>query len=48
MPTKTCRNTAQQLEANMVTVSDLSEGERERIRLIREARAMYDQRLPAG
>jgi hypothetical protein len=43
----TCRNTALQLEANMGEVIQfISKAERERIRLIREARANYDSVFP--
>ena len=43
----TCRNTALQLEANTGEVIQfISKAERERIRLIREARAIYDGVFP--
>jgi hypothetical protein len=49
LPTMTCRNTAQQLEANMGEVIQfISKAERERLRLIREARATYDSVFPSS
>jgi hypothetical protein len=47
LPATTCRNTALQLEANMgEVIRFISKAERERIRLIREARAIYDDVFP--
>ena len=45
----TCRNTALQLEANMgEVIRFIPKAERERLRLIREARAMYDSVFPSS
>ena len=45
--TNTCRNTALQLEANMGEVIQfIPKAERERLRLIREARANYNGVFP--
>src|ERR1043166_2766370 len=47
LPAKTCRNTALQLEANMgEVIRFIPKAERERTRLIREARALYDGIFP--
>jgi hypothetical protein len=45
----TCRNTAEQLEANMgEVIRFIPKAERERLRLIREARANYDSVFPTA
>lgn len=49
VPTMTRRNTALTLEANMgEVIRFIPKAERERLRLIREARAMYDSVFPSS